>query len=36
MTAKLQNNSTPGKGGNCNGCHNGGVAPATAVMTLAQ
>jgi hypothetical protein len=36
MSDKLQNNSTPAKGGNCNGCHNGGLAPATAVLTLAQ
>ena len=35
MSTKLTNNSTPGKGGNCNGCHNGGAAPATSVLTLA-
>jgi hypothetical protein len=34
MSTKLQNNSTPAKGGNCNGCHvTGGT---TAVLTLAQ
>jgi len=36
MTDQLTQTSTPAKGGNCNGCHNGGTAPATAVMTLAQ
>jgi len=35
MTAPLTNVSAPAKGGNCNGCHNGGAAPATAVLTLA-